>query len=187
VAPGQLRNLLVWDFTAAGGNAATDGNAASVGSTTTAYGIQPGTIIRGTGSPAAALQTAQGRGAMNMNSSTSWTATTLSAAKTAGSYFQFAVAPFSGNQFSLSSIAFVTYQQNSHAAATVVLEYSINGFATAGVAVATNNPISYDGYVSDLGLWFRTLRGQGPWPGCRQQPGRGRGRHRDVSSSGTDV
>jgi len=144
VAPGQLRNLLVWDFTAAGGNAATDGNAASVGSTTTAYGIQPGTIIRGTGSPAAALQTAQGRGAMNMNSSTSWTATTLSAAKTAGSYFQFAVAPFSGNQFSLSSIAFVTYQQNSHAAATVVLEYSINGFATAGVAVATNNPISYD-------------------------------------------
>jgi len=144
VAPGQLRNLLVWDFTAAGGNAATDGNAASAGSTTTANGIQAATLIRGSGSPAAALQAVQARGAMNMNSGTSWTATTLAAAKTAGNYFQFAVAPVSGDQFSLSSIAFVTYQQNPHAAATAVLEYSTNGFATAGVAVATNNPVSND-------------------------------------------
>ena len=81
---------------------------------------------------------------MNMNSSTSWTAATLAAAKTAGNFFQFAVAPASGNQCSLSSIAFVTYQQNPHATATVVLEYSTNGFATAGVAVATNNPVSND-------------------------------------------
>jgi hypothetical protein len=82
---------------------------------------------------------------MNMNSGTSWTAATLAAAKTAGSFFQFAVAPVSGDQCSLSSIALVTYQQNTHATATVVLEYSTNGFATAGVAVATNNPVS-DGW-----------------------------------------
>ena len=206
VAPGQLRNLLVWDFTAAGGNAASDGNVASVGSTTTANGIQPGVITRGAGSPAAALQVGQGRGAMNMNSSTSWTAATLAAAKTAGSYFQFAVAPVSGDQCSLSSVAFTTYQQNPNATATVVLEYSTNGFATAGVAVATNNPISNDWngatntvslvrhqrpakhhqhrHVPDLGLWFRAFRGQGPGPGSRQQPGRGRRRHRDVSVAG---
>jgi hypothetical protein len=144
VAPGQLRNLLVWDFTAAGGNAASDGNVVSVGSTTTAHGIQPGVLTRGAGSPAAALQVGQGRGAMNMNSSTSWTAATLAAAKTASNFFQFAVAPVSGDQCSLSSIAFVTYQQNPHATATVVLEYSTNAFATAGVAVATNNPVSSD-------------------------------------------
>ena len=145
MAPGQLLGiLLVWDFTAAGGNAASDGNVALVGSTTTANGIQPGVIIRGAGSPAAALQVGQGRGAMNMNSSTSWTAATLAAAKTAGNFFQFAVAPASGNQCSLSSIAFVTYQQNPNATATVVLEDSTNGFATAGVAVATNNPVSND-------------------------------------------
>ena len=144
VAPGQLRNLLVWDFTAAGGNAASDGNTASVGSTTTANGIQAATLIRGSGSPAASLYADQGRGAMNMNSSTSWTAATLAAAKTAGNYFQFTVAPVTGNQCSLASIAFVTYQQNSHATATVVLEYSTNSFATAGVALATNNPVSSD-------------------------------------------
>lgn len=142
VAPGQLRNLLAWDFTAAGGNAATDGNVASVAATTSAFGILSGVITRGAGSPAAALQTAQGQGAMNMNSATSWTATNLAAARTAGSYFQFAVAPVSGNQCSLSSISWVTYQQNPHATATVVLEYSTNGFTTAGVPVATNSPVS---------------------------------------------
>jgi hypothetical protein len=145
VAPGQLRNLLVWDFTAAGGNAASDGNAASVVSTTTANGIQAGVITRGAGSPADALQAYLGRGAMNMNSSTSWTAATLAAAKTAGSYFQFVAAPVSGDQCSLSSVAYATYQQTPHATATVVLEYSTNGFATAGIAVATNNPVS-DGW-----------------------------------------
>ena len=71
-------------------------------------------------------------------------AATLAAAKTASNFFQFAVAPVSGDQCSLSSIAFVTYQQNPHATATVVLEYSTNAFATAGVAVATNNPVSND-------------------------------------------
>jgi hypothetical protein len=105
-----------------------------------------GTITRGSGSPAAAIQYTGvwGEGAMNMNSSTSWTGANLAAAVAAGSYFQFGVGAASGNQFSIASVAGVAYQQNTDTNATTVLEYSTNGFATAGVAVATNNPVSND-------------------------------------------
>jgi hypothetical protein len=144
VAPGAFQNLLVWDFYAAGGHAASDGNVAAVGSTSTTYGLQPGTISRGGGSPAAPIQYTGvwGYGAMNMNSSTSWTGANLAAAESAGSYFQFGVSPVSGNQYSLASVAYVAYQQNTYAGSTIVLEYSTNNFATAGVPVNTNNPIN---------------------------------------------
>jgi hypothetical protein len=144
VAPGAIQNLLVWDFYAAGGHAASDGNVASVGSTSTTYGMTAGTITRGSGSPAAAIQYTGvwGEGAMNMNSSTSWTGANLAAAVAAGNYFQFGVGAASGNQFSIASVAGVAYQQNTDTNATTVLEYSTNGFATAGVAVNTNSPIN---------------------------------------------
>jgi hypothetical protein len=144
VAPGATQNLLVWDFYAAGGHAASDGNVASVGSTSTTYGMQAGTITRGSGTPAAAIQYTGvwGFGAMNMNSSTSWTGTNLTAAIAANSYFQFGVSPISGNQFSVASVAYVAYQQNTETNAQMVLEYSTNGFATAGAPVNTNIAIN---------------------------------------------
>jgi len=142
VAPGQLRNLLAWDFLAAGGHAASDGNVASVSSTTTAYGMQPGTLSRGSGSPTASLQSYAGYGAMNMNSQNSWTDTNLTKAVSDGSYFQFDVTPVSGKRFSIASVAYTVYQQGVHATATVVLEFSTNGFASGGVALNTNNAIS---------------------------------------------
>jgi hypothetical protein len=144
VAPGAIQNLLVWDFYAAGGHAASDGNVASVGSTSTVYGMNGGTLSRGGGSPAAAIQYTGvwGYGAMNMNSPTSWTGANLAAALTEGSYFQFAVSPVSGNEISIASVAYVAYQQNTDSSATIVTKYSTNGFATASVAVNTNNSIN---------------------------------------------
>ncbi len=142
VTPGQPQTLLSWDFLAAGGNAASDGNVGSVGSTYNAFGVQSGTLTRGVGSPAGPLQYNLGLGAMNMNSASSWTAANLAGAHSAGSYFQFTVMPVGGNRFSLASLSFATYEQNSHATASVVVEYSTNGFATAGVPIYTNNPVS---------------------------------------------
>jgi hypothetical protein len=78
---------------------------------------------------------------MNMNSGNSWTATTLAGAKTANSYFQFSVVPVTQNRISLASLEITAYQQNVHAGATVVVEYSTNGFLTAGVAIGTNNAV----------------------------------------------
>jgi hypothetical protein len=141
VAPGQLRQLLAWDFLAAGGSAAADGSEATVAATYNTYGVQSSTLSRGAGSPAGVLYFNHGAGALNMNSANSWTGTNLAAAKAAGSYFQFTVAPNAGDQLSLSSLAYAAYQQNTHATATIVTEYSTNGFATAGVAINTNNLI----------------------------------------------
>ena len=142
VAPGQIQNLLVWDFFAAGGNAANDGNVSSVAATATASGMLASTITRGAGSPAGAIQNSPGEGCMNLNSPTSWTAASLAAAVTANSYFQFAVRPAAGNRFSLSQVSYVTYQQNSHSSATTVLQYSANN--TPWVSVATNNPVNFN-------------------------------------------
>ena len=142
VAPGQIQNLLVWDFFAAGGNAANDGNVSSVAATATASGMLASTITRGAGSPAGAIQNSPGEGCMNLNSPTSWTAASLAAAVTANSYFQFAVRPAAGNRFSLSQVSYVTYQQNSHSSATTVLQYSANN--PPWVSVATNNPVNFN-------------------------------------------
>jgi hypothetical protein len=142
VAPGQVQTLVAWDFLAAGGNAASDGNVASVGSTHNAYGVQTSVLTRGAGSPAAALQYNSGLGAMNMNSANSWTATNLAGAHAAGSYFQFTVSPVNGNQISLASLEFAAYSQNAHATAAIVVEYSTNGFAAAGIPVCTNTVTS---------------------------------------------
>ena len=146
VAPGGLQNLLAWDFYAAGGHAATDGNVAAVASTATAYGIQPSTLQRGTGIPPVALQAYSGEGAMNEQSSFGgWSSPSLAAATAGNAYFEFAAAPVTGNRFSLASLAYVAYQQNAQAAA-LVLEYSTNGFATPGVAINTNYAV-HDGWA----------------------------------------
>jgi hypothetical protein len=130
--------LVAWDFFAASGNAATDGSAASVGSTYNAGGVQAGTLTRGAGLPASPLQAYPGLGAMN---TLDWTDANLAAAKADGSYFQFTVAPLSGSTLSLSSLSYVAYQQNAHSTATIVVEYSTNGFATSGIPVGTNSSI----------------------------------------------
>jgi hypothetical protein len=79
---------------------------------------------------------------MNMNSPTSWTGTNLAAAVTNGSYFQFGVSTVPGNQFSIASVAYVAYQQNTYSSSTIVLEYSTNAFVTSGVIVNTNSTIN---------------------------------------------
>jgi hypothetical protein len=142
VAPGAVQSLLSWDFLAAGGNAATDGSESNVVSTTIAYGMQTSTIIRGADTPASALYYNLGLGAINSHSAAGWTGANLAAAVQAGSYYQFEVGTVSGDQFSLSSVSYVNYQQNTTNASTVVLEYSTNGFDSAGIALATNNPIN---------------------------------------------
>jgi hypothetical protein len=119
---------------------------ASVASTTTTYGIQPSSISRGSGIPPVALQAYSGEGAMNESSSSGgWSSPSLTAATTGNAYFEFVVAPVSGNRISLASLAYVAYQQNAQSAA-IVLEYSTNGFATAGVAINTNNAV-HGGWV----------------------------------------
>ena len=147
VAPGATQDLLAWDFSAAGGHAASDGNVTSVGSTSMAYGMQAGTITRGGGSPAESIQFpgVWGYGAMNMNASatsTTWVGASLPAAVAANSYFQFGAGPADGNQFSIASLVYVAYQQNADSNSTMVLEYSTNNFATPGIPVNTNNMIN---------------------------------------------
>jgi hypothetical protein len=142
VSPGANQALLVWDFLAAGGSAATDGSEASVASTSTAYGMQTSAITRGPDTPASALYAYGGLGAINSHSAASWAGANLAAATQAGSYFQFAVGALGDNRFSLSSVSYVTYQQNTTSSSTVVLEYSTNGFVSGGAALATNRPIN---------------------------------------------
>jgi hypothetical protein len=134
--------LLGWDFTGAGGDAATNGDEAQVASTYNASGVQPAVLTRGPGAAGTTLQSvayfASG-GAMN---TTHLNGTNLAAAKTAGGYFQFTVAPVAGNLLSLSALNFCAYQQGSNSTATFVVEYSTNGFATGGIPVAANSPVS---------------------------------------------
>jgi len=134
--------LVGWDFTGAGGPAATNGNAVQVDSTYNASGVQPSQLTRGSGAASTVVQ-AVGYipigGAMN---TTHLSETTLAAAKTAGGYFQFTVAPVAGHLLSLSALNYCTYQQGTGAAATFVVEYSTNSFLTGGVPVATNSSIS---------------------------------------------
>lgn len=71
-----------------------------------------------------------------------WTLTTLGAAKTANAYFQWTIASAGGYQMSLASLDLVTYQNNGAAGTSrVVVEYSLDGFATAGTSVGTVNPV----------------------------------------------
>lgn len=137
--------LVGWDFTGAGGGAATNGSEAEVASTYNADGAQASVLTRGAGAAGTPLQSvayfASG-GAMN---TTHLNGADLAAAKAAGGYFQFTVAPAAGNLLSLSALNYCAYQQGNIAAATFVVEYSTNGFATSGIPVATNNPVS-DGW-----------------------------------------
>lgn len=135
----NLGALISWDFTAAGGNAASDGNVASVGSTYQDSGVLPGTLTRGAGASAAPLQWYPNRGAMNCHS---LTYASLAAAKTSGSYFQFTVSSGTGQHLSLAAVEYAAYEQGSHATATLVTEYSTNGFATPGVPINTNSGIA---------------------------------------------
>jgi hypothetical protein len=51
-------------------------------------------------------------------------------------YFQFTVAPTSGNNLTITSLSFFYYSVSSPM--TVRIEYSLNGFATAGTQIGTN-------------------------------------------------
>jgi len=133
--------LAGWDFSGAGGHAATDGDAASVASTYHDPGAQPGTLTLSANASPAALYWGTGEGAMNTRS---FTLPDLAAAKANGDYFQFAVAPVAGNTLSLSSLTYVAYQQELPASGplpTMVTEYSTNGFATPGASIDTNDTI----------------------------------------------
>jgi len=141
----QADLLLGWDFTAAGAPASTTGNVVSVNSTTNDTAIQTAPITRGPGAATAVntfLDLNQGWGAMDGRRR--FTSANLAAAKTAGAYFQWVVAPVSGNIMSLDSLDVVTYQSNvpNVNAGFIEIEYSLDNFVTAGTTVGTINPVS---------------------------------------------
>ena len=126
--------LLTWDFTTIGGLAANDGTEQTAVSSTEAVAMAPSTLVRGTAATNPALQANKGWGAMNTHA---WTSISQANAESVGDYYQFTVQGLPGAAVSLSSLSLATYQQNAHATATIVVEYSLNGFATAGTTVGT--------------------------------------------------
>ncbi len=130
--------LLAWDFGTSNGNVATS---AATGVDAT---MQASTLSRGAGMPAFASGFEPTRGSFTTTDSGAAPGT-LSAAVTRNSYFQFSAAPQSGIKMSLSSIDFVAWQQNAHASATIGLQYSLDGFASAGVDAGSVTSIN-DGW-----------------------------------------
>jgi hypothetical protein len=143
--------LLTWDFTAIGGTAANDGSEVSALSSTDAIAMEPSSLTRGAGTTNSVLQTYLGKGAMNTRA---WATTSLAAAKTANSYIQFTVQGLPGAAVSLNSLSIVAYQQNTHATATIVVEYSLDGFTTPGITAGTITSIhtGWTGAVSNIDL-----------------------------------
>jgi MYXO-CTERM domain-containing protein len=96
------------------------------------------------------LQSFLNRGAIN--SQGKLTSASLAAAITANKYYQLIAAPTSGNAMSLSSLSVVLFQQNTHTSATADLQYSLDGFATAGVDLGSVSPI-HDGWTGSAQNW----------------------------------
>jgi len=137
-APASIA-LLAWDFTAAGGNAATDGNIAEVASTTNAEGMAAALLTRSVKSPARELGSATGRGAFNTRSN-DWDGADLAAAKASGAYLEFVVTPTSGKQVSITALTVAMYRQYTPAGGFFGVEFSFDAFATAGTFLGTVGP-----------------------------------------------
>ena len=142
--------LLTWDFSYdTDPSGVVDGGEVTAASNITAVAMEPSTITRGSDSPAAQLWVNGywGRGSLNTRSN-DWFQSSLANAKTKGSYYQFTVAPMPGAAVSLSSMQLYTYMEGTSSTATMVIEYSTDGFATEdGVSVGTITSIS----TADIG------------------------------------
>jgi hypothetical protein len=153
---GQLQNLLVWDFLAAGGHAASDGNTNGIGATAVVSGMNLSTISPGNAStqPQSLPGAQWNQGAFNCI----FTATnTLAGAVNKSCYFAFTVTPASGAQASLNSISYVAYHGNNDANATMVLAWDTNSlpffFNKTGYTVSTNTISgSYIGATNTISL-----------------------------------
>lgn len=143
--------LLSWNFTTAGGNAATDGNIASVAATTVAPAMLTAAITRGTANPAAALYNFADRGAMNAQNN--WAVPTLASSVSGNRYFEFTAAPAAGGVMSIDSLDVALFQQNANASAAVDVLYSLDGFSTsANAGTFTSISDAWTGTVQTLNL-----------------------------------
>ncbi len=130
--------LLQWDFGSSNGNVATSD------ATTVDSSMQASTLSRGAGMPMAPCTFMPGYGSFTTD--TSAAPGTLGGAVTANAYYEFGAAPQSGMKMSLSSVGFAGWQQNTHAGATIAVQYSLDGFTTAGVDVGSASGI-HDGWA----------------------------------------
>ncbi len=119
--------ILAWDFNTKAGNEV------SVTATTIDASVSTSSITRGGGIAAAALPN-------GFSSNTYTIGANLATAITNNQYFQFTVNAVPGKQVSLSSLD-ANFRRSSTGPNTFQWQYSLDGFATAGVAIGS--PISY--------------------------------------------
>lgn len=118
--------LLAWNLN---GNA---GNETSVTSTTTDPHLNASSLTRGAGVVSSTLA--------NGFTGSGWNVTTLADAVTNNKYYQFTVSASNGFQANLSTLD-AYFRRSSTGPTTFQWEYSLDGFASAGVTIGS--PISY--------------------------------------------
>ena len=124
--------ILTWNFTGATGSETT------VTSTTKDVNLNASTLSRGSGVVATALA--------NAFSSSTWNVTTEALAISGNRYLQFTVSAASGYQVSLSTLD-AWFRRSSTGPNAFQWQYSLDGFATAGVDIGAN--ISYTATTSN--------------------------------------
>jgi hypothetical protein len=114
--------ILAWD---PAGNA---GSEATIASTTTDTRLASGTLSRGAGISPSALS--------DSFNSTNYSGTTLANAVSTNQYLQFNVTPLVGTKVSLATLN-VNFRTTAKAPDTCQWQYSLDGFATAGVNIGS--------------------------------------------------
>ena len=146
LASGQSGSLAQWEFDGAAGGEAQASASASAG------GVSVGALTRGPGLAASASGWAASLRANRFASEPAGNhtyGTTLAAAIAAGQYYQFTIAPASGESLSLSSLSFLAYFQNGQGSAGVT--YSTDGVNfSAGLAASGSAASSSEAWTVDL-------------------------------------
>ena len=146
LAAGQVGALATWEFNGDTGGEATEVAAATAG------GVSAGALTRGPGLAASASGWAASLRANRFASEPAGNHTygsTLSAAIAAGQYYQFTIAPASGESLTLSSLSFLAYFQNGQGSAGVT--YSTDGVNfSAGLAASGSASSSTKAWTVDL-------------------------------------
>lgn len=120
--------ILAWDFA---GQTTTP--ATTVNATTVDVNLNSSTVSRGAGLVASGLTDAY--------SSSDFAATSFATAVTANDYYQFTISAKPGYQVSLSSLN-ANFRRSSSGPTTFQWQYSLDGFATAGIDIGS--PITYN-------------------------------------------
>jgi hypothetical protein len=146
--------LLTWNFS---GSGLTNGLSATAASTFRRTGVQAATLVRGAGFPARSVDFFNDCGAIASGADSTGagpTATTLAGAKTNGAYLQFTIAPAPGYRLVMSELRLAPWQQATTTTPTVTVEYSLDGFATAGIGLGsvTTGSSAWDGTPRSIAL-----------------------------------